>query len=103
MRHLGLGNLLPGVARGAIELAFGQYGALEGAAVVPLRPLPGGGGSGGVEAHLTFREAAAAAAAQRSLNGAFIPSLTGAALVPGTTAAPSTAIILIAGARRWLC
>lgn len=98
-RHLGLGNLLPGVARGAIELAFGQYGALEGAAVVPLRPLPGGGG-GGVEAHLTFREAAAAAAAQRGLNGAFIPSLTGVALVPGTTAAPSTAINFVAGALR---
>ena len=91
-RHLGLGNLLPGVARSAIELAFGQYGVLEAASVAPLRPVPGGGG-GGMEAHLTFREAAAAAAAQRGLNGAFHPSLTGGALPgKGTTAAPSIAV-----------
>lgn len=73
-RHLRLGNLLPGVARTAIDLAFGQYGALEATTVVPH---PSAGGGGGGEAHLTFRDVSAAAAAHRSLNGAFIPSLTG--------------------------
>lgn len=28
-RHLALGNLLPGLNRTAIELAFSQYGSLE--------------------------------------------------------------------------
>ena len=88
-RHLALGNLLPGVARSAIELAFGQYGELEGAVAMPHRPPPGGGGG---EAHLTFRDASTAVAAQRSLHGAFIPSLTGA--LSGAWAEPMSAPVI---------
>lgn len=70
--HLMLSNLMRDVAPSAIQLAFGQYGALERPPILEFSFSTGTN-----EARLAFREVSSAVAAQRALNGAFIPSLTG--------------------------